>query len=194
MATTAVDGRTARALRTRAAVVRALLALVQDGNARPTAREIAERAGVSLRSVYVHFDDLDDLFASAAREHLRVTATLLAPIDGSLPPRALVAAYVEQRSMLYEEFGAVRRAALAWAPRSAPVREAFRRGQAVGWHDTVRLFGDLLAGPERDERLEAVDAAAGSATWDHLRIDRGRSVDAARRIVTLSILGILEAI
>src|SRR3954470_18279608 len=56
--TETVDGRTARATRTREAVVSAVLDLVNEGNPKPTAREIADRAGVSLRSVYVHFDDL----------------------------------------------------------------------------------------------------------------------------------------
>src|ERR1044072_5768679 len=62
----ATDGRSARAARTRDAVVEALLSLLDEGNLRPTARQVAERAGVSLRSVYVHFDDLEDLFTAAA--------------------------------------------------------------------------------------------------------------------------------
>jgi len=60
-----LDGRTARSARTRDAVVRALLGLISEGDVRPTAGRIAERAGISLRSVYVHFDDLDDLFLAA---------------------------------------------------------------------------------------------------------------------------------
>ena len=55
------DGRASRAARTRIAVVDALLALNEKGNLRPTAREIAAEAGVSLRSIYVHFDDVESL-------------------------------------------------------------------------------------------------------------------------------------
>ncbi|MEO2168125.1 MAG: hypothetical protein ABGY42_08390, partial [bacterium] len=41
-----VDGRTARSLRSRQAVVEALLDLLEGGNLRPTAAQIAERAGL----------------------------------------------------------------------------------------------------------------------------------------------------
>src|SRR4051794_7539538 len=74
---TASDGRTARSQRTRDSVVEALLDLLNAGNPRPTAREIAEQAGVSLRSVYVHFDDLEDLFLAATGRHLERILPLL---------------------------------------------------------------------------------------------------------------------
>ena len=43
-----LDGRLARSARTRHAVVDALLDLLGEGDLRPTAARIAERAGVSL--------------------------------------------------------------------------------------------------------------------------------------------------
>ena len=45
-----VDGRLGRGTRARTAVVDALLDLIEEGDLRPTAPRIAERAGVSLRS------------------------------------------------------------------------------------------------------------------------------------------------
>src|SRR5438132_352803 len=59
-----IDGRTARALRTREAIVDASIALVDEGDLRPTAPRIAERAKVSVRSVFQHFDDLEGLYAA----------------------------------------------------------------------------------------------------------------------------------
>ena len=53
-----IDGRLARSARTRHAVVDALLDLLGEGDLRPTAARIAERAGVSLRIVFHHFEDL----------------------------------------------------------------------------------------------------------------------------------------
>ena len=66
-----VDGRTARAARTNDAVVDAWLSLIEEGDLRPGARRIAERAGVSLRSVFHHFEDLETLYATAAERQLR---------------------------------------------------------------------------------------------------------------------------
>src|SRR5690606_27488921 len=71
------DGRLTRAARTRASVVEALLTLNDEGNLRPTARDIATKAGVSLRSLYVHFDDLEALFLAASRRQGERLAELL---------------------------------------------------------------------------------------------------------------------
>jgi AcrR family transcriptional regulator len=192
VASTALDGRTARARRTRESVVRALLDLVREGNPRPTAKEIAERAGVSLRSVYVHFDDLDDLFAAAVRRHVRDTAAFSEPIDATLPLPERVAAFARQRATLFDQFGAVRRAANQWAPTSSALAHALERGQQVAWSDTVRLFGaEIGPGPRHDLRLEAINAAGSAATWDQLRLDRGLTFEQARAVVEVSVTSIL---
>ena len=49
-----VDGRTARAERTREAIVTAHLELVGEGDLRPTGERIAELAGVSLRALWTN--------------------------------------------------------------------------------------------------------------------------------------------
>ena len=55
----------------------ALLELLDEGDVRPTAERIAERAGVSERSVFQHFADREALFqAVAARQYERVVPTL----------------------------------------------------------------------------------------------------------------------
>ena len=76
-ATSSADGRLTRAARTRTAVVDALLTLNERGQLRPTARDIAAEAGVSLRSVYVHFDDLEALFVESSRRHTELLAAAL---------------------------------------------------------------------------------------------------------------------
>jgi AcrR family transcriptional regulator len=57
----AVDGRTLRRTRNRTAVITALLDMIREGDLSPGAAEIADRAGVSHRSIFRYFDDLDDL-------------------------------------------------------------------------------------------------------------------------------------
>ena len=73
-----VDGRTARAERTRAAVVDALLDLIDEGAAAADAAAGGPRAGVSPRIVYFHFEDHAKLFAAAAA---RQTERMLADIQ-----------------------------------------------------------------------------------------------------------------
>jgi len=64
----AVDGRTMRRTRNRSAVINALLELIHEGDFEPGASAIAERAGVSHRSVFRYFDDLGDLVRTAVTQ------------------------------------------------------------------------------------------------------------------------------
>lgn len=188
----AVDGRSARAQRTRDSVVTAVLELATSGTGRPTAREIADRAGISVRSVYVHFDDLDDLFRAAAARHTDQMASLLKPVDVMLPLPERIAAATQQRVAIHENFGAVRRAAEQWAPLSPALTDVLRSGRAVGRQDAERLFGPALIGRADDDiALGAITLLLSAAAWDSLR-DQGLSVDAAAETIILSLTRLLE--
>jgi AcrR family transcriptional regulator len=63
------DGRRARSLRTRAAIVDAFLALLRETGAVPTAAQIAKRAGCSTRSVFERFVDFRSLY-TASFDHI----------------------------------------------------------------------------------------------------------------------------
>lgn len=192
MSTQAVDGRSARAQRTRDSVVNAVLELANRGDARPTAREIADRAGISVRSVYVHFDDLDDLFRAAAARHFEQMESLLQPVDVSLPIAARIVAAADQRVAIHENFGAVRRAAEQWAPLSPALAEMLRVGRDVGRQDTERLFGPVLLGrADHDIALAAITLVLGANAWDSLR-DQGLSVDAASEIIIHTVTRLLD--
>src|SRR5947209_10076854 len=97
---TPIDRRVLRGQRNREAVVQAFLDLIAEGDLSPTAQKVAERAGVSLRSVFHHFEDMEQLFASAADLHVSRYADLVQPLeaDGSRAER--IAAFVDQRSRL----------------------------------------------------------------------------------------------
>ncbi len=190
--TQTVDGRSARAQRTRESVVDAVLALVDAGNPRPTAREIADEAGISVRSVYVHFDDLDDLFRAAADRHFEHMANLLVPVDASLTLPLRIEAAVDQRVQIHERFGAVRRAAELWAPQSPALAELLQQGRLVGRQDAERLFGVELAGrSDHDVALSAITAILSAEAWDSLRA-QGLSVDAANEVVVHAVTRLME--
>jgi Bacterial regulatory proteins, tetR family. len=192
MSTQAIDGRSARAQRTRDSVVNAVLELANSGDARPTAREIADRAGISVRSVYVHFDDLDDLFRAAAARHFEQMDSLLQPVDASLPIAALIVAAADQRVAIHENFGAVRRAAEQWAPLSPALAEVLRAGRDVGRQDIERLFGPVLRGrADHEIVLGAITLLLGANAWDSLR-DQGLSVEAASEIIVHTLTRLLE--
>ena len=57
------DGRKQRSRESRAKIVTAFMELIESGDPSPSAARVAERAGVGLRSVFRHFDDMDSLYA-----------------------------------------------------------------------------------------------------------------------------------
>ncbi len=188
------DGRAARSQRTRDAVVEALLDLIEAGDPRPTARRVAEQAGVSLRSVYVHFEDLEDLFIAAAGRHLERMVELATPIpaDGPLPER--IEAFAAQRCRILERVAPVRKAAVLqepFSPALARVLELARKGarDEVGTVFTPEL--DRYGAVDRKRLLDAADVAASSATWETLRKHSGLSAETAYDVVALMLTALL---
>src|ERR1700755_986196 len=121
---TPLDGRVARSRRTRAAIVEALVSLLEDGNPQPTVEEIAARASVAPRTVFQHYADREALFAavSAYREaHLQA---LMGAIDPASPLPQRVDEIVAQRARVFEWIAAVRRGALLMEPFSESVHDA----------------------------------------------------------------------
>lgn len=188
------DGRTVRGERTRAALVEALLALLDEGRLRPTSAEIAERAGVSERSVFQHFADREALFEATARAQYERVMPTLEPVDVSLPLDQRLDRFTEQRCRLYRRMGGVRRAALLLEPDSAAVARwlaATRRAKA---REVERVFhAELQAVPESERpavRSAAVAACAWTA-WEALRFHQKLSPEASRQAMLTALAGLL---
>lgn len=189
------DGRTQRSVRTRAAVVDALLELIEEGDVRPSAPRIAERAGVSLRSVFQHFRDLEALFAIAADRQLERINELVRPLPTEGPLELRLDAFVAQRARVYEAITAVRRASLVQEPFSPQAVASRDRLLALARAETERTFAVELAaaGDEAAELLEALDAAASWQVWEALRDHQGLSRTRARKVLHRLLHALLTA-
>ena len=191
-----VDGRAARSARTRDAVVRALLALISEGELRPTARRIAERAGISLRSVYVHFDDLDDLFNAAAREQRGRVLALTRPLPETGAFEARLEAFTAQRGRVLEAIAPVAKAASVQEPFSPAIAATTRQAKQLGRAEIERVFAGELAGIDpctRARALDACDALTNSDSWEFLRMHRGLDHDAAAETMATALRLLLRA-
>jgi TetR/AcrR family transcriptional regulator, regulator of autoinduction and epiphytic fitness len=171
------DGRTLRSQRTREAIVDATISLLEEGDLRPTAPRVAERASVSVRSVFQHFAELERLHASVAERLVERVAVLLLPVAPDLPFRERLSHFLHQRCQLLEAVSPIRRAAEVHAPFSTDIRAFVRDGQAFLRAELEYTFGpELSAVPasERDELLDALDVALSWSTWEVLRTGLGR--------------------
>jgi len=172
-----------------------MLHLIDEGDLRPTAPRIAERAGVSLRSVFQHFRDLEALFAAAATRELERLSALVGPlpVGGSRDDR--LDAFVAQRTRVLEAITPVRRASLLQEPSSAQLRSSRTRLLALARREVAEVFAaelDRRPRADRVELLDALDAASSWQTWEALRAHQGLSPARARRVVRRVLSALLE--
>lgn len=184
-----LDGRVQRAVRSRAAVVDAILDLLSEGQPQPTAQMVAERSGVSVRSIFRLFDDMASLHrAAATRQAERVMALLVPPpAEGSLENR--VAALVANRRQVYETISPVRRVAVQAAPTSPPIADELRRVADLFRGQVASTFRAELAG-SGPEVLDALDLAASWEAWERLRTVQGLDADATAATVTVTLIAL----
>jgi TetR/AcrR family transcriptional regulator, regulator of autoinduction and epiphytic fitness len=188
------DGRRRRAERSRAAVVDALLSLYDDGVVRPGAAEVAERAGVSTRSVFRHFADLEALAQAAIDRQWARVHELFEPPSAEGDVQARAAALVDQRLRLHAAIIGVARAAVVLALSSATVAATMRERHRLLAGQVAELFAPelrVLRPPERRELGAALEATASLEHVDYLRTHAGLSDPDAGAVVRRTLLALL---
>ncbi len=180
----AADGRRARRDRNRAAVIDALFDLLVDGSF-PTTEAIAERAGVSVSSVFRYFESLDDLQRQTIDAHFARFGELFdipAPGEGTTPER--IQRFVDARLALYEAVAPVARLARARAydqpliaERLTEVRQSFVRQI----HDHFATELASMPAARADDTAHLLDALTSFETWDLLRTTHDRTARQIRR-------------
>jgi AcrR family transcriptional regulator len=191
------DGRQLRRARNRQAVVEALLDLYRDGNLRPSSEEIAARSGLSPRSLFRYFDDVDDLIRSAITSQearaLPLVAIATAP---DAPLDAKVAALVDQRFRLFD---AVAHAAMVMrlrAPFQPLLAAELNQNRKYLRSQVQRLFA-LELGAMSEARatgaLAAADVLTSFESYQHLVQHRAMSATVSKAVVVDSLSVILDS-
>jgi AcrR family transcriptional regulator len=168
-----IDGRTLRRTRNRTAVITALLEIIREGNLRPGASEIADRAGVSHRSIFRYFDDLDDLVRTAidrAFEEAGPMASVPAIGSGSLDER--IATFVEARLALFESVDSTMQLARMRAPSIPSIDEGIAEIAVVFRAQIAEHFAQELAALDADDRDLLVDGVLVLTSYDSFTIHR----------------------
>jgi AcrR family transcriptional regulator len=167
-----------RSQRSRAAIVQALFALIGEGALAPTAQQVAERAGVGLRSVFRHFRDMESLFAEVDALLLREIEPFASepPAQGALASR--VNALAARRARLFERIAPYKRSGNAQRPASPFLRarhaELVRRLRAALW----LWLPELATAPA--EIAAAIELFSSFEAWDRLRVEQRLSRERAQ--------------
>jgi TetR/AcrR family transcriptional regulator of autoinduction and epiphytic fitness len=190
-----LDGRLARSARTRHAVVAALLELLDEGDLRPTAARIAERAGVSLRLVFHHFDDLEAIYSEVADRQAERVKPLTAPISIGLPFARRVEKFARQRGRLLETLSPVRRSAVLMEPFRPALAKRLKHARDLMRAATIAAFAPELAKFAADEKgaaVAALELVTSWVGWEQMRRHQGLSEAEARGVMASSIRALLS--
>jgi AcrR family transcriptional regulator len=192
----AKDGRRARSERTRAAVAEAMLDCLEDGLLRPSAKQVAERAGVSSRAVFRHFENMEALLEQASQLQIERVLGQLPPLvtEGSLEKR--IDALVLHCVRLNEVIAPVRRAALLSEPFSKVVRERHAWVRAATRRQMRSALApelDALPEAQRSDRIAALCALLSFSYWEELRRHARLSADAVSRVLRDTVQALLRS-
>lgn len=175
-----IDGRTARGARTREAIIDALYELLREGHGDTGARAIAVRAGVSTRSVFQHFEDLEAVYAEVAARQAEAINPYLPSIDPLVPIAERVDRLVAARDEMYAIIAPVRRALnVHRTARTSPlVRNNLNRLHRALSEQVAATFPREVAGDER--LLAQIDVCLSFESWDQFTSQHGLTRAAAR--------------
>lgn len=181
----AVDGRRLRSTRSRSEIVRAMHALIRDGDMSPSAARVADAAGVSLRTVFRHFDDMDALYREmTAIVEAEVTPFLQRPLEGDAwrdRLQELLVRRIEifERIMPHKVAGSLRRFT------STFLKEDHERFIRI---ERATLLQVLPGHVSADAILaSALETATGFEAWRRMRQDQHLSVSDARDVLMFTV-------
>ncbi len=175
-----VDGRRLRSERTKQYLVEAYMALLRQNPRPPTASQIAERAGYSVRSLFERFPDLLSLSLAAA-DFAFSQAIAQAAIRNATADRATrIRTQVETRARTCEEWLPLWRALVLNQQVSEELRMRIRRvREAIAARIVVmyRLELDSVSQVERQRTLIAIEALTDFESWARMREAAGLSFE-----------------
>ncbi|MBM13522.1 MAG: hypothetical protein CME57_03020 [Halieaceae bacterium] len=163
---------------------------MDEGVLVPTAQQIADRAGVGIRSFFRHFADMDALFMAADKMLIESYEALFQVDDrqGGLAER--VARSVDLYGNAFDKLRPIILCTQALLWRFPKLRENY------AWHQKrlrkeLELWLPEVASLSEDQR-EAVHAVASFEMWYRLREHQGQSPMASAETVTGLILALIR--
>ncbi len=182
------DGRSARRERNRDAVVDALVELTTEGVDDPSIDDIADRAGVSYRSVYRYFKDRSEMMDAATDRAMAWLQPKLINASGPVSPGDpldhRIDSIVDARAEMYAQIADMVRAAMIQSFSNRRINDVFvnsrqlsRRQIAMRFEAELKEFSD----PERELRITSIDQVLSFQAIDYVMHERGHTREELER-------------
>ena len=175
------DGRRERSRSSRSKIIAAMLDLVGNGDVAPSAARVAEVAGVGLRSVFRHFDDMDELYKEMGDViEARVMPIILQAPSGATWKEKLID-IAHRRAKVFETILPFRISANLKRFQSPYLMQDYRRmlrleSETVEAHLPTAVKDDVVA-------ARGLNVILSFQTWRLLRHDQDLPVDDAKAVV-----------
>ena len=190
------DGRHRRRVENLEAVVNATLDLISETGALPTVAEVAERAGISQRSVFRYFDDVDQLTRAAVDTRYRQATELISlpsPMPTALAER--IEAVAASRCRLFEFIGPTARVTRTRLLDNPVLVETIGRSRRALREQLAAVFApELGASSGGAVILAALDVICSFESWDLLVRDQGLTPDEATAVLKESMVKLLAGL
>ena len=186
-----VDGRRERSRSSRRRIVAAMLTLIEQGDPMPSAARVAEEAGVGLRTVFRHFDDMDSLYSEiSATIAERVMPIVSAPYSGE-DWRANLRDLTQRRIRVFEAMLPFRLAANIKRYQSPFLMAEYTRVVRLERELALRLLPEEVQADRT--RVEALIAMMSFQTWRTLRRDQALTVEDAGSVLAHMVTALTAA-
>lgn len=189
-----LDGRALRARNTRTAIIDAHRRLLEDGELSPTTSRVAEAAGINPRTLFLHFNELEGLFAATADSVLDDVMARARVVSPLLDLPARLDAFLTNRLDLYE-FLTPFVLALRIREHSSPELQARRRTlMQASRAELTRTFArelEPLPAAERDDAVIGLETCLSWPAWFHLQEELSLARQVSQRILRRNALLLL---
>ncbi len=177
-----VDGRRLRSERTEQLIVEAYMSLARERQQVPTAAQIAERAGCSVRSVFERFPDLNTIRVAATDHAIAESVAQNVPFDLNGDRQTRIRLHVEVRGWGCERWLPLWRVLNADPGESAELKKRIRMIRELIVMRIQAIFKrelSTLADLERRRVVIALEALVDFESWGRMRELYGLSSEEA---------------
>lgn len=186
------DGRRQRSQRSREKILEAMWALMLDGDMDPSAADIAEKAGVGLRSVFRHFEDMETIHRELILlAEAKVTPLFLKPFKSQKWEDQLLE-LVSRTVDLWDPLRVPHTAAETRRFKSDVLMDDYKRSRMKELSSVKAVLPSDL--PEYDTILLSLDSILCFTTVRRLREDRNLSLVKTKQIMTHMVKAIINDI
>ncbi len=179
------DGRRQRSEKSREKIIAAMFLLIGQGNMNVSAAQVAKASGVSIRTVFRQFEEVDEIYRQIiARLEEELMPTLLAPYQSRGWKRQL-AELIGRRAEIYEYVMPFKVSSAVRRFKSIPLMDDHARFVTLERAGLKAVLPTAISGNRT--LLAALDNAASFESWRRLRQDLKLDQKAARETMLFSV-------